>query len=252
MEPSIVERYSRHIILPEIGGIGQKRLGASKVLVVGVGGLGSPILMYLTASGVGQISVIDFDNVSVSNLQRQIIFGSEDLGKSKVKVAKSKLHYLNANTKLLAHSFALSAENAKSLMIDCDLIIDGSDNTQTRYLVNKFCYELKKPLVSGGINQWDGYLSLHHERKASACYECIFPQRENSNSNLNCSDSGVFGPLAGIIGTLMASESIKYLVQAGQLLSNEMLLYDALYGKMRRVKTQQRKNCKICGSEQSC
>ena len=246
MEKALVERYSRNIILPEIGGVGQKRLALSKVLIIGAGGLGAPILLYLTASGVGQIGVIDFDVVSLSNLQRQVMFGSNDLGKRKVEIAKSRLDQLNPNTKILGYSFALTNNNAKDIIVNYDLVIDGSDNSDTRYLVNRICFELKKPLFSGGINQWDGYLSLYHPSEGSACYECIFPAGENSNLQLNCSEAGVFGPLAGIIGVLMAGESIKYLIKAGKVLINEMILYDALYGKMRRIKTRPLKNCKVC------
>ena len=249
MESSMIQRYSRHIILPDIGGVGQRRLSASRVLVIGAGGLGSPILLYLAASGVGQIGVIDFDEVSLSNLQRQIIFMSSDVGKGKVETVEDKLRKLNPNTEVKGYAFALSENNVDHIIVNYDLVIDGSDNTKTRYLVNSSCFNLKKPLMSGGINQWDGYLSLHHSNEGLACYECLFPEAKNFTAHENCSHAGVFGPLAGVIGTLMASESIKYLTKAGKALLNEMILYDALTGTMRRIKMRRRNNCKICAAE---
>ena len=242
------ERYSRNITLPEIGGIGQKRLKRSRVLIIGAGGLGAPTLTYLTASGVGTIGVIDFDIVSLSNLQRQVLFGVKDIGKLKVNSAQSRLNELNPNTKIIKYPFALSERNVLEVFEDYDLVVDGSDNYPTRYLVNRYCVKLHKPLLFGAISQWDGQLSLYDPNKGSACYECVFPQVNNLDIEINCSNIGVFGPLVGIIGTLMAAEAIKLVTNAGNSLAKEIMLYDSLSGQMRRYKTRSRTDCKICGA----
>ena len=234
MNPMLLERYSSNIILREIGGIGQKRLSQSNILIIGAGGLGTPSLQYLTASGVGTIGVVDFDTVSLSNLQRQVIFGVEDIGKFKVESAKSKLKELNPNTQVVAYPFKLSDDNVEETFSNYDLILDGTDNYSTRYLVNRCCFKLKKPLIFGAISQWDGQISMYDPCKPSACYEC--------------SNKGVLGPLVGIVGSLMAAEAIKFITHAGSPLTNEIIVFDALNGLMRRYKTCSRPKCKVCGS----
>jgi molybdopterin/thiamine biosynthesis adenylyltransferase len=247
MDSALLDRYSRNIILREIGGLGQKRLLASSVLIVGAGGLGCPILMYLAASGVGEIGVIDFDTVSLSNLQRQIIFSTDDIGNHKVDLVKSRLNQLNPNIKITPYTKLLSEDNAYEIIRKYDLIVDGSDNFSTRYLVNKVCFVSEKPLLSGAISQWDGQISLYNPNKGLACYECVFPEKSNTNSTLSCSENGVFGPLAGIVGALMAAEAMKFITRVDKVLEDEIILYDALCGVMRRYKTHARKDCNVCG-----
>ena len=247
MDPELLERYSRNIILREIGGIGQKRLLQSRVLIVGAGGLGNPSLMYLTASGVGKIGVVDFDFVSLSNLQRQILFGVEDIDNLKVISAQKRLNLLNPNTEIVTYPLELSDNNIENIITDYDLILDGTDNYSTRYLVNKFCFKQKKPLLFGAVSQWDGQISLYDPNKVSACYECLFPADKNFRSKDDCSENGVLGPLVGVVGALMAAEAIKFLTHSGKPLVNEIILYEGLSGQMRRYKTKTRLNCKICG-----
>lgn len=246
MNSSSLERYSRNIILPEIGGIGQKRLISSRILIIGAGGLGTPTLLYLAASGVGTIGIIDFDTVSLSNLQRQVMFGVKDIGKLKVDSAQARLEDLNPTTKIIKYPFALSENNAEEIFTTYDLVLDGSDNYQTRYLVNKYCVQLRRRLLFGAISQWDGQISLYDPDKGSACYECIFPEINNMGLETNCSNAGVLGPLVGIIGSLLAAEAIKLVTNAGNSLAAELIIYDSLAGQMRRYKTRSRVDCKIC------
>lgn len=248
MDSDLLERYSRNIILREIGGLGQKRLSQSKILIIGAGGLGVPILMYLTASGIGKIGLVDYDTVSLSNLQRQVLFGAVDIGKLKVDVAEIKLKSLNPNTKIISYPFKLSEKNIEKTFIDYDLILDGTDNFQTRYLINQYCFKQKKPLLFGAISQWDGQVSLYSPNDRTACFECLFPESNNFNFPGSCSENGVLGPLVGIIGSFMAGEAIKFVTRAGRSLKNELMLYDALSGHMKRYKTEPRIDCKVCGS----
>ena len=246
MNAESLERYSRNILLPEIGGIGQKRLNLSSILIIGAGGLGAPTLIYLAASGIGKIGIIDFDTVSLSNLQRQVLFNVVDIGKLKVDCVQSRLNDLNPNTEIIKYPFELRKHNAEEIFENYDLIIDGSDNYQTRYLVNKYCVRLRKPLLFGAIGQWDGQLSLYDKKMGSPCYECIFPKENNVALEINCSNVGVLGPLVGFIGALMAAEAIKFVTDAGSSLAKEIILYDSLSGQMRRYKTHLRADCKIC------
>lgn len=247
MDSELLERYSRNIILREIGGQGQKQLLKAKVLVIGVGGLGNPALMYLAASGVGKIGLVDHDVVSLSNLQRQVLFGVNDIGKLKVDVAKKTLNSLNPNSEIATYPETLSIKNIEEIFINYDLVLDGTDNFSTRYLINKYCFKSKKPLLFGAISQWDGQLSLYNPTECSPCFECLFPQSDKLQVERTCSESGVFGPLVGIVGTLMASEAIKFIVGSGRSLTNQIILYDSLSGQMRRYGTRVRSNCKVCG-----
>ncbi len=246
MDSELLERYSRNIILREIGGIGQKRLSQAKVLVIGVGGLGSPALMYLVASGIGKIGLVDFDKISLSNLQRQVLFGTNDIGKLKVDVAKLKLNSLNPDIEIITFPVELSKRNIEKIFSDYDIVLDGTDNYSTRYLVNKYCFLQKKTLVFGAISQWDGQISLYDPNKKSACFECLFPEDDNFQIEASCAESGVLGPLVGIIGALMAAEVIKFITFSGSPLTNEIILYDALSGQMRRYKAKVRSACKVC------
>ena len=247
MKSELLERYSRNIMLREIGGQGQKRLLKARVLVIGVGGLGNSALMYLTTSGVGTIGIIDHDAISLSNLQRQVLFGVEDIGKLKVDVAKLALNSLNPDIEIVSYPHALTTKNADEIFNNYDLIMDGTDNFSTRYLTNKYCFKKKKPLLFGAISQWDGQVSLYHPQEVSPCFECLFPESDKLEFGENCSQNGVFGPLVGIVGTLMAAEAIKFIVGSGSSLTNHIILYDSLSGQMRRYKTEVRPNCKVCG-----
>ena len=247
MDSKILERYSRNILLREIGGMGQKRLLASKVLVIGAGGLGNPAMMYLTASGVGKIGIVDYDKVSLSNLQRQVLFDVKDIGKLKVEVAKVHLNLLNPNTRITTYPKELSVNNVEEIIDDYDLVLDGSDNFSTRYIVNNYCFQQKIPLLFGAISQWDGQVSLYDPNNHSACFECLFPQQDNFEIGASCSENGVLGPLVGVIGALMAAEAIKFVARVGNTLTNEIILYEALSGQMRRYKTSLRSDCQVCG-----
>ena len=251
MESDFLERYSRNIILREIGGMGQKRLSLSKVLIIGAGGLGTPAMTYLVASGVGKLGIVDYDTVSLSNLQRQVLFGVKDIGKFKVDVAKLQLSSLNPNTEIVTYRDELSKDNIETVFNGYDLILDGTDNYPTRYLINSYCFKKEKPLLFGAISQWDGQVGLYDPKRRSACFECLFPEQNNSQVEMNCSENGVFGPLVGIIGALMAAEAVKFITRAGRTLTNELILYDALSGQMRRYQSQFRLNCKVCSLKES-
>lgn len=247
MDSELLERYSRNIILREIGGMGQKRLSQSKVLMIGVGGLGIPALMYLAASGVGKIGLVDFDTVSLSNLQRQVLFKVSDIGRRKVDVVSLHLKSLNPSIEIVKFSSKLTKHNVEKILVDYDLILDGTDNFQTRYLINKFCVLKKKALLFAAISQWDGQMGLYEPRKKSTCFECLFPEKKNNQFVNSCSENGVLGPLVGIMGSLMACEAVKFVTNSGTLLTNEILLYEALSGHMRRYRTRPRIDCKVCG-----
>mgnify|MGYP001334589951 CR=1 FL=1 len=247
MDSNLLERYSRNIILREIGGMGQKRLSRSKILIIGAGGLGNSSATYLAASGVGKIGLVDPDVVSLSNLQRQVLFKERDIGKLKVESAKVQLNALNPHTKIETYPYKISENNIEKIFIEYDLILDGSDNFSTRYLINKFCFIQKKPLLFGAISQWDGQISLYDPIDGSACFECLYPEAKTFNVEENCSNTGVLGPLVGVIGSLMSVEAIKFVVSAGSSLKNELIIYEGLSGLMRRYKTCSRVECKVCG-----
>ncbi len=221
------EHYSRHLILEEIGEEGQQKLRQSKVLVIGAGGLGCPILQYLVAAGVGTIGVVDGDRIERSNLQRQILYGVQDIGKYKSVVAKDVLTRLNPNVSLKAYSYNLTEENALSLFEGYDIIVDGSDNFPTRYLVNDACVITKKPLVFGSIFKFQGQVSVFNYNN-SATYRCLYPTPPEQGSVPNCSEIGVLGVLPGIIGGLQANEVLKLILGIGKPLVNQLLVYDAL------------------------
>jgi len=222
-----VKRYSRHIILPEIGLEGQEKLKQAKVLVIGAGGLGCPVLQYLTAAGVGTIGIIDFDRVEESNLQRQILYSVGDIGKYKAEVAKEKLSKQNPYINLTSHISHLTSSNAIEVISNYDIIVDGSDNFATRYLVNDACVFLKKPLVFGSIFKFDGQVSVFNY-KDGPTYRCLYPDPPANGEVPNCAEIGVIGVLPGIIGTLQANEVIKIITGIGEVLSGRLLAFDAL------------------------
>lgn len=249
-----LDRYSRHILLDGVGAQGQEKLMQAKVLVIGAGGLGSPMLMYLAAAGIGTLGIVDFDTVDLSNLQRQIIHSSAHIGQAKTKSAEQMLKSLNPLVKINLHDFKLSSENARVLFSDYDLVIDGSDNFPTRYLVNDACVLEGKPLIYGAISQFEGQLSIFNASVKGVkgpCYRCLFPTPPAVGSVASCAEAGVFGVLPGIIGSMMAAEVIKFILGIGEPLVAVLQHYDALYNDARRVKLTRNQNCEVCGDAPS-
>jgi adenylyltransferase/sulfurtransferase len=241
-----VVRYSRHLHLPEIGAHGQSKLKNSSVLIVGTGGLGSPVSLYLAAAGVGTIGLVDFDIVDASNLQRQIIFNVDDTGESKVEAASEKLKKLNPFINIQKHNVQLNSENAIEIIQNYDLVVDGSDNFPTRYLVNDACVILNKPNVYGSIYRFDGQVSVFNF-KDGPCYRCLYPEPPPLHLVPSCAEGGVLGVLPGIIGTLQANEVIKILLNIGDTLSSRLLLFDALAMEFSEMKLKKNENCPVCG-----
>jgi molybdopterin/thiamine biosynthesis adenylyltransferase len=242
-------RYARHIILREIGGPGQKRLKEARVLVIGAGGLGAPVLQYLAAAGVGTIGVIDHDEVDNSNLQRQVIHKDAAIGTPKVFSAQAEMVAQNPAITVLPYHRRLDEETAPQLFADFDLIIDGTDNFETRYLVNRVAKVAGKPLISGALSQWEGQVSLFDPAKGSPCYQCVFPDAPAPGLAPSCAEAGVIGPLPGVIGSIMALEAVKYLAGAGETLVGRMLIYDALYAETRIIGLSARPDCPVCGTK---
>lgn len=243
-----LDRYARHILLREIGGPGQKKLKNARVLVVGAGGLGSPVLLYLAAAGVGRIGIVDDDVVSRSNLQRQVIHRDADIGKPKVLSAQAAMVALNPHVEVRPHDRRLNAENAQALIAEHDLIIDGTDNFETRYLLNDACVAARKPLISGAISQWEGQFSLYDPARGAPCYACVFPKAPAPGLVPSCSGAGVVGALPGVIGAMMAAEAIKEIVGAGQGLRGRLVIHDALWGESRQIAITHRPDCPVCGA----
>ena len=243
-----LNRYARHIVMREVGGQGQKVLKEAKVLVVGAGGLGSPVLQYLAASGVGTIGVIDDDVVDNANLQRQVIHRDADIGLAKVFSAQVAMMAQNPYVTVRPYERRLTEDIAAELIAEYDLVLDGCDNFETRYLVNKTCVALGKPLISGALTQWEGQLSVFDPASDAPCYQCIFPQAPSPELAPSCAEAGVIGPLPGVVGSMMAIEAIKVITGAGASLRGEMIIYDALYGESRKITLERRADCPICGT----
>lgn len=241
-----IERYSRQIILSKIGGEGQKKLLDSKVLIVGAGGLGSPIALYLASAGVGEVCVVDSDKVELNNLQRQIIHSKENVGKPKAESAKERLLSINDDIKIISKNLRLTSENILDVIKKYDIVIDGSDNFPTRYLVNDACVLSGKPLSHGGIFKFEGqaFTVLPGE---SACYRCLFPEPPPPGAVPSCQQAGILGAVAGIIGTIQANEVLKYILGIGELLKGELLIFKALTSNFRKVKIPKNKECPVCG-----
>jgi molybdopterin/thiamine biosynthesis adenylyltransferase len=242
-----LDRYARHIMLREIGGPGQKRLKSAKVLVVGAGGLGSPALLYLAAAGVGTIGVIDDDVVESTNLQRQIAHTDGRIGMAKVFSAERAMKEVNPYVEVRPYQRRLTPEIARDLIAEYDLVLDGTDNFDTRYLVNDACVALGKPLISGALTQWEGQISLFDPAHGAPCYACVFPQAPAAGLAPSCAEAGVLGPLPGVVGAMMAVEAVKVIVDAGQGLAGRMLIYDALYAETRVISLERRADCATCG-----
>ena len=244
-----VQRYARHIILPNIGGVGQRKLLDSKVLVIGAGGLGSPVLLYLAAAGIGTLGVVDFDRVDVSNLQRQILHTSQDVGRSKVESALEHLRAINPTIQIVGHETLLDSSNVFEIMEPYDVVIDGTDNFPVRYLVNDATQFLGKPLVYGSIYQFEGQATVFLPGKESPCYRCLFPSPPPPGTVPGCAEGGVFGVLPGVIGAIQATEAIKLITGEGDPLVGRLLLYDALHMDFEEVKIRWDADCPVCGKE---
>lgn len=242
-----LERYARHIVLREIGGPGQKRLKAARVLVLGAGGLGAPALQYLAAAGVGTIGVIDDDDVELANLQRQVIHTEDWLGKPKVFSAEAAIRALNPHVFVRPYNRRFEAGIAADLVAEYDLVLDGTDNFDTRYLANRVCAAAGKPLISGALSQWEGQLSVFDPARGTPCYQCIFPEAPAPGLAPSCAEAGVMGPLPGVVGAMMAGEAVKLICEAGAPLRGEMLIYDALWSETRKLTLKRRADCPICG-----
>jgi len=243
-----LERYARHIVLREIGGAGQKRLKDARVLVVGAGGLGSPSLLYLAAAGVGTIGVIDDDVVDNSNLQRQVIHRDADIGVPKVFSAQAAMVAQNPQVVVRSYNRRLDETSAVALITDYDIVLDGTDNFDTRYLVNRACAASGKPLIAAALTQWEGQISVYDPASGAPCYQCIFPVAPAEGLAPACAEAGVLGPLPGVVGAIMAVEAVKVITRAGAPLRGALLIYDALYGEIRRITLRPRVDCPVCGA----
>jgi adenylyltransferase/sulfurtransferase len=241
-----IARYSRHLIMPEVALDGQKRLKQARVLTVGAGGLGSPLALYLAAAGVGTLGIVDFDVVDESNLQRQIIHGTSDLGRSKMESAREKIEDINPNVKVEAFEEALTSENALEIIDGFDVVVDGTDNFPTRYLVNDACVLLGKPNVYGSIFRFEGQASVFYAEEGP-CYRCLYPEPPPPGLVPSCAEGGVLGILPGAIGTIQATETVKLLLGIGEPLVGRLLLYDALSMRFREMKLRKDPNCPVCG-----
>ena len=240
-------RYDRQIILPQIGSEGQKKLKNAKVLIVGAGGLGSPVALYLAGAGIGQIGIMDADNVSMTNLQRQIAFNETMIDENKAEAIKKVLEKLNSKIRVQAYKEFLTPDNAERIISDYDFVIDGVDNFETKFLINDTCVLLKKPFCHAGILRFEGQVMTYVPGKSS-CYRCIFEEIPDKGSIPNCSEAGVIGAMAGTIGSIQALEAIKYFTGAGELLTNRMFVFDALSMNTRIAKLPKgNANCRVCG-----
>jgi molybdopterin/thiamine biosynthesis adenylyltransferase len=240
----LIERFSRQIILKEIGTIGQKKILSSKVLIVGAGGLGSPVAEFLTRAGVGKIGIIDNDKVSLSNLHRQSLYFTSDIGKYKVKIAKDRIKKINNNTKVKIYKIRLNNINFKKIINDYDYVVDGSDNFKTKFLLNDFCLKFKKFLVTGAISKFDGHIfTFNFINKKIPCLRCFFQESEISDDFLSCETEGILGTVAGIVGTIQANEILKQILNIGKGLNKNILILDLLNLNFRKVKIKKKKNC---------
>jgi sulfur-carrier protein adenylyltransferase/sulfurtransferase len=240
-------RYSRHLIMPEVGAEGQRRLNAARVLCIGAGGLGSPAALYLAAAGVGKIGIVDLDDVDLSNLQRQILHGTKDVGRKKLDSARDRLHDINPHIGIALHECRLSAANAADIIANYDIVIDGSDNFPTRYLSNDVCVFAGKPNIYGAVFRFDGQSAVFAPHLGGPCYRCLFPDPPPPESVPNCAQAGVLGVLPGVIGMIQAIEAIKLILNAGEPLVGRLLQFDALKMKFREFNVRRDPQCPVCG-----
>ena len=245
-----LERYARHIVLREVGGPGQAKLKSARVLVVGAGGLGSPVILYLAAAGIGTIGIADADTVSLSNLQRQIAHRTADAGRPKTDSAADSAKAINPAVNLVPHPVRVTAQNAMDLIGHYDIVADGSDNFETRFLLNDTCFAAKKTLVSAAVTEFDGQLATYkaHDRSGDyPCYRCLFPEPPPPGTVPSCSETGILGAAAGVMGTLQALEVIKEILGLGESLAGQLLIYDALETRFRKVRMRPDPACRLCG-----
>ena len=246
-----IQRYARHILLPEVGGVGQSELISAKVLVVGAGGLGSPLLLYLAAAGVGTIGLVDDDTVDLSNLQRQIVHTTSSVGESKVESAAATIAAINPEVKLIQHAERLTVKNAPSIIGDYDIVADGTDNFATRFLINDTCYFAERPLVSAAILRFDGQVSTFkaYEEGDHPCYRCLYREAPPEGQIPTCAEAGVLGALCGMIGSLQATEVIKEILKIGESLSGSLIIYEGLGTTFRKIKVRRDPGCPLCGTD---
>ena len=240
-------RYSRHLLLPELKAAGQRRIKAARVLCIGAGGLGSPAALYLAAAGVGTIGLVDFDQVDISNLQRQILYGTSDVGREKLAAAGERIHEANPNVAVVPHACRFTSENAQDVIAPYDVVIDGSDNFPTRYLSNDVCVFARKPNIYGSVFRFEGQASIFAPHLGGPCYRCLFPEPPPPGAAPSCAEAGVLGVLPGIIGLVQATEALKLIVGEGESLVGRLLLFDALKMKFREFKLRRDPECPVCG-----
>tara|TARA_B110000090_G_scaffold193204_1_gene227291 strand:+ start:40 stop:795 length:756 start_codon:yes stop_codon:yes gene_type:complete len=244
LNKKIIERFSRQIILKDIGILGQKKILLSKVLIIGAGGLGSPVAEFLSRAGIGSLGIVDDDKVSLSNLHRQSLYSTSDIGKFKVKVAKDKIKKINPNTKVTIYKIRLNNINFKKIINNYDYIVDGSDNFKTKFLLNDLCLKFKKILVVGAISKFDGHIfTFNFKNKKNSCLRCFFQETKISDDLLNCEFEGILGTVAGIVGIIQANEVLKKILNIGIGLDGQILVLDLLNLNFRKVKVKKRKNC---------
>jgi len=246
-----IRRYSRHLILPEVGLSGQKKICSSSVLCIGAGGLGSPIAMYLAAAGIGKLGILDFDSVDFSNLQRQIIHGTADVGRPKTLSAQETIKRINPNVEVVVYNTRITSENALDLIRPFDIVVDGTDNFPTRYLTNDACVLLKKPNVYGSIFRFEGQASVFAPHLGGPCYRCLYPEPPPPGMVPSCAEGGVLGVLPGIVGTIQATEILKLALGKGSSLVGRLLLFNALEMKFRELKLRRDPKCPLCGENPS-
>ena len=242
-----IRRYSRHLSLPEVGLEGQRKIRSASVLCIGAGGLGSPVAMYLAAAGIGRLGIVDFDSVDLSNLQRQVLHGSPDVGRPKTESAADFLHRLNPNVQVLLYETRLTCENALEIVGSYDIVVDGTDNFPTRYLANDACVLLRKPNVYGSIFRFEGQASLFAPHLGGPCYRCLYPEPPPTGTVPSCAEGGVLGVLPGVIGVIQATETLKLILGKGNSLLNRLLLFDALEMRFRELKLRRDPQCPLCG-----
>tara|TARA_B100001250_G_C19785198_1_gene783813 strand:- start:559 stop:1314 length:756 start_codon:yes stop_codon:yes gene_type:complete len=242
-----LERYRRHILMKDIGGVGQKKLNKAKVLVIGLGGIGSASIQYLAGAGIGNIGIADSDTVALSNLQRQTIYSFKDIGKKKVEIASKFVSNLNQDVTIEKYDFFVNNPKSAEVISKYDLILDGTDNVKSRVEINKACIYHKKPLIFGGVSGWEGAVSFLLKDEGP-CYECVFPGPDKSLNELDCVTEGVLGVTTSIIGSYMAAEAIKYICNTGRVLSNKLLIIDCLYGSFEVFSVKKNVNCRTCKS----
>ena len=244
-----IERYAHQIILKKVGLSGQKKLLKAKVFILGVGGLGSPVSMYLASAGIGTIGLADFDKIELSNLQRQILFDQKNINKSKVEIAKKKLLLINPNLKINIYKKKITKKNIDKIISKYDVIVDGSDNFSTKYLINDSCVKNKKILISGAIQGFEAQITSIKgwiKSKNNPCYRCIFPETKNLNNNENCRNYGVIGGVAGLTGSFQSVEVLKNILNIGKPLIGKLIIIDLLNNKFKKIKVEKNKNCNIC------